>query len=244
MSKYRSFLIVLSLLALGLAACSAAQAAPVAVDGEATAPPRTLSVTGTGRISLTPDIARITVGVQTEGKEAAEAVAQNNARAQEVIAALKAFGIPDEDIRTQTFSVYPRRDYSREGRPQQITYVVQNTLSVTVRDLDQIGEVLDAVVRSGANDISGIQFDIADRSGANAKALQAAVAEARGRADVLAQAAGVELGAVQTIATNIGGGVPVFAGRMALDVAEAAEVPVSPGQMEITADVTIVYELR
>lgn len=242
-SKTLSFVAV-ALVALAIAACSSAQAAPPSQQGDGDTPdPRTLTVNGTGVVDVTPDLARIAIGVQTEGPEAAAAVSENSAQAQAIIAALADFGIAEEDIRTSSFNVFPRQERDSEGNLTGITYVVQNTVQVTVRELDQFGEVLDAAVQAGANNISDIQFDVADRSALNAKALAAAVEDARARAEILADAAGVEL--VQVLSLDSFGSSPVFAAqRVSLEFAEAADIPIAPGQIQITVDVNVRYEIQ
>ncbi len=209
-------------------------------------PVRTISVNGTGKVSLDPDIATIYIGVHTENTDAQEAVASNNSQAEDVASALRGFGIAERDIKTTNFSIYPRQDYDNEGKITGITYIVDNTVQVTVRELDQLGELLDGVVQAGANSINGIEFSVADPEAAYDAALQAAVENARSRAETLAAAAGVELGEVQSISSYIGGGpVPVYRdfGGAAVEAA-AMSVPVSPGQTEIQVEVSIVYAIQ
>jgi uncharacterized protein YggE len=244
--RTKTFTLSLSLilLALLIGACTTAQAAPLTQEGEPAAVNRNITVNGTGVITLSPDLARISIGVQTQDADANRAVADNSDQAQEVVDTLLDFGIEQEDIRTTDFSIFPRQDFDREGQPLEISYVVNNTVRVTVRDLEQVGGVLDAVVQAGANNITGIQFDVADNSAAQADALQAAVLNARARAEALAEAAEVELGQVQSINSFVGGGPAPFVSR-SFDVAEAAmDVPISPGQMDITVEVTVVYEIQ
>ena len=233
------FFVVVILLAVVLSACGTAYA-------QATQPPtRTLNVTGSGRVFLTPDIAYISIGVQTEGKDAAEAVQDNNAQAQKVANVLKEMGVEAKDIQTTNFSIYPQQDYDDKGRVTGTTYIVDNSIYVTVRDLGQIGSLLDAVVSAGSISISGVQFDVEDKVSALSEARKAAVENARTQAEELAEAAGVTLGQVQSI--NVYGGypVPVFEGKGVGGGAElAAEVPVSPGQMVLSVEVNLVYEIR
>jgi uncharacterized protein YggE len=245
MRKKSIFLLVILALAALLSAC-ASNALAQTDEGSQEPQKRTISVNGSGRVTLSPDLARISIGVQTDGEDAAEAVAENNSQAQAVQDALDGFAIAAEDIRTTNFSIYPRQDYGPEGEIRSITYVVNNTVFVTVRDLDQIGEILEAVVSAGANNINSIQFDVADREGANQEALKAAVANARERAEALAEAAEVELGAVQSIESFLGNGpVPVVREFAAVDMeAIGGAVPVSPGEMEITVEVGVVFEIQ
>lgn len=202
----------------------------------------TVTVNGEGRISLTPDMAAISVGVTTEDKEAAKAVKTNTTKANDVVAKLKEFGIAEKDIRTTNFTVYPRQQFDSSNKPTETTYVVENTVYVKVSNLDKVGEILDAVVKAGANTISNIQFDISDPSDAYDQALEAAVQDAYGKAQVAAKAAGVKLGPVHSIQTSLSSSGQVSYARNLMAAAPAApEVPVSPGQMDVVVNVTIVY---
>lgn len=251
MSKKTLILSSMIILALFLTACGSIAAQPgvtsvlAADDDEKVF--RTLSVSGTGRATLTPDIAYVTIGVHTEGKDASQAVAQNNSDTQAVIDTLEAAGVDEKDIKTTNFSIYPQQQYDDQGKPTgDITYIVNNSVYVTVRDLDAIGDILNAAVKSGANAISGIQFDVEDKTEALAEAQEAAVANAEAQAENLAQAAGLELGEIQSINT-FGGAIPFpkydgIGGGAA--VMEAAAVPVSPGQMIISVEVSMVYAIQ
>ena len=148
-----------ALIALLISACG-----PTTIRQDALAPLRTVSVTGSGSANLVPDIAYIYVGVHTEKPSAAEAVDENNAQTQKMIEALKDFGIAAKDIRTTNFSIWPQERYDQfTGTPTgEKTYVVDNTVYVTIRDLDKLGELLDTVIAAGANTVNSIQFDVAD----------------------------------------------------------------------------------
>lgn len=227
--------------AVVLAACSPTSA-PASVQDK-----RTVSVNGTGIVTLTPDMATIQVGVQTENADADMAVDENSRLVDSVMAAIKEFGIADEDIKTANFSVYPRQIYSPEGEITDTRYIVQNTVVVTVKDLDILGELLEAVVDAGANTIYGITFDVSDRESAIAQAMEAAMENAKARAETLATAAGATLGEVQTISSYVGGGgYYAVAKEAAYDGVGGAgvEVPISPGEMEIQVDISVVYELE
>lgn len=241
--RKRMYLIIgLMLMAILLSACGAAVAQTASPSSESQ-PERTLTVTGNGKVFLTPDIANVSIGVHTEGTDAAEAVSTNNAQTQQVIEELKGMAVEAKDIQTTNFSIYPRQEYDNNGNLTGITYVVDNTVYVTVRDLSKIGDLLNTVVQSGANSISGIQFDVADRVKALSSARKAAVDNARAQAEELAQAAGVQLGPVQSIAISSSTPIPLAQSREAL-AAPAAEVPISPGQLSISVDVTVVYEIQ
>jgi uncharacterized protein len=234
------FLLLAGVIAFGGSALGQGTTPAASSENE---PLRTISVSGSGQASLTPDVAYIFIGVQTENKDASEAVSANSTRANRIMDALRRSGIAARDIRTSNFSIYPQTQYDNQGRPTgEITYIVNNTVNVTVRDINRVGSVLDSAVEAGANSINGIQFDVIDRTAATSQARQAAVANARAVAEEVAAAAGVQLGEVQTINVHGGGySVPVY-GRAAQDAAES--IPVSPGEMTISVEVSIVYAIR
>lgn len=206
---------------------------------------RSVSVNGSGAVSLSPDMATINIGVSTQDADAQRALDKNNAQAEAIRETLAEFGVAEDDIKTTNFSIWPRQDYDRDGEVTDIYYVVSNTVLVTVRDLEQLGDILDAVVGSGANQVNGINFDVADRESAYQVALEAAMDNAYARASALAGAADVSLGEVQSINTFVSGGGPIVQfERMAMDMAAAESVPVSGGTMEITVEVSVVYELK
>ncbi len=243
MHNNKLLVIVIALAALVLGAC-----APAAVQG-ASAPgeqPRTLSVNGTGTVTLDPDIVRISLGVMTEASDATEVVNLNNTQTQQLIAALKDLGIADEDIATTDFSIYPRDNYDLQGQPTgEKVYSVQNTVRITVRELDNLGAILGAAVDAGANNVYGIQFDVADREASYAEAVDAAMQNANERAQALAGAASVELGDVYNVSTNVyGGSFDTVVSERALGLGGGSDVPIQPGQMQITVNVSVTYELK
>lgn len=234
------FLLSGLILASVLTACGA-----TTIMTEPRPPQRVMTVTGAGQITLTPDIAYVYIGVRTEDENVGQAVADNNRKAQAVMDALERAGVATKDIRTTNFNLWPSDQYDEKGGKTGTIYVVENTVYVTVRDLPKLGELLETAIQSGANNINGIQFDVAERMEAIANARIAAVEDALKQAEEIASAAGVQLGAVQTISYyettplaqdyGKGGG-----GVVRLNV----EVPVSPGQLQITTTVDIVYELK
>ncbi len=210
---------------------------------------RTLSINGSGQISLTPDIAYITVGVRTTDEDAKTAVAANNSQTESLIAVLKSLGIAEKDIKTSNFSIYQMEDYNRpmlENNTYPKVFVVENSVNLTVRDLNSLGDLLSAAVDAGANNIYGISFDKEDKTEAYKLTRELAVQNAKEQAGELARLAGVTLGDIQSIsaysyapivyAETAAGGAP------AMDMAKA--VPVSPGQLTISMDVSMVFEIK
>jgi uncharacterized protein len=249
------FLSTILVLGLCLAACvpSSINVPPVSVSvPPITVPPitvlpqppeRTITVSGTGRITLTPDIAYINIGVQTQDASATTAMNENNTKAQAIIAAIKAAGVADKDIQTTNFSIYPQQQYDKDGNLTGILYIVNNTVYVTARDLTKLGGLLDATVQSGANTINSITFDVADKTDALSQARTSAVADAAKQANELTSAAGVSLGDVQTI-SYYDTSAPITVQYARADMATSGSVPIQSGSMDITTTVTIVYALK
>jgi hypothetical protein len=234
------FLFIIAVLVLGtvLAACG-----PSTITVQPQPMQRTLTVTGSGMVTLTPDVAYIYIGVHTENVSVAEAVAENNTKAQAVATAIKGFGVEEKDIQTTNFSIWPQDQYDDKGNKSGTIFNVDNTVYITVRDLTKIGDLLDASIRAGANTINSIQFDVADKTEALSRARKAAVENAQKQAQELVDATGVKLGDVQTISyydsTPLSADYGKGGGAMA-----ASSVPVSSGQYQLTTTVTIVYELK
>ncbi len=241
---YKKFLaVVAGLLLIGALAAFTLQAQ----TNSNPSTPRTISVSGSGQAYLTPDIAYINIGVQTQNADASTAVSSNNTQSQKVIDALTAQGVAAKDIRTTDFSIYPQQQTDNQGKSTGVTqYIVNNTVYVTLRNLDKVGAVLNAVVAAGANSINGIQFDVADRSAALTQARQAAISDANAQAQVLAKAAGVTLGPVQSISTLASTPTPITygLGGGAAAPSAAVNVPVSAGQLNVTVQADVVYTIQ
>ncbi len=241
--KVRSiFVVAVFALALVVSACQ-----PTTVNQAAPLPQRTLSVDGTGTAYLTPDIAYVYLGVHTEQLTASEAVEENNAQTQAVINALTEAGIEATDIRTTNFSIWPFDKYDPiTGAPSgEKYYAVDNTVYVTVRDLESLGDLLDTVIQAGANTVQSIQFDVADKDAALGPARTDAVKDANAKAEELATAAGVELGELQSVTYTSVPNYPIFDGRGGGGgAAEAAAVPIQPGQLTFTVTVNVTYAIK
>lgn len=232
--------IVLAALALG--ACSPT------IMADAAPPVRTLNVNGTGQAFLSPDIAYIYIGVHSEEATAADAVATNNRETQKVIEALKQAGVDPKDIRTTNFSIWPNQQYGPDGQPVGTRYVVDNSVFVTVRELENLGDLLDSAIGAGANSINSIQFDVEDKTEALKKAREEAVKDAKEQAKELADAAGMTLGEVQSIGFQDASPVPYMdsygKGGGGAAIEQAASVPIQPGQLTLTVYVNMSYEIK
>ena len=239
MKRFLSFLAVAS-----LAASLAAQ--PATLPPRESGTPETVSVTGTSRVSLTPDRFSFNVGVQTQAPTVEEAVNENNSRVAGVIAALKKAGATDQEIRTSGFSVYPQQNYVQGQPPRVIGYQVSNSVTVTKKQIAEAGRLLQVAINAGVNEASGLQFEVSDLARGRDQGLRAAFDDARAKAALLAQAAGRGIGRAITItegAEPIGPRPMVMARTMAK--AEAvSQVPVESGSSELTYIVSVVFEMR
>jgi len=228
--------------ALALAACG-----PATIVSNPAPAEHTLSVTGNGTVTLTPDIAYINVGVHSDMPTASEAVSANNTQTQQVIDAMKKFGVADKDIRTTNFSIYPNVQYDPQTNQKiRTTYVVDNSVYVTVHQIDKLGDLLDATVSAGANSVNSIQFDVEDKTAAIKQARDEAVKDARTQAAELAAAAGVSLGSVRSVDfyNSVPGPVVNAYGKGGGGDGLGAAVPIQTGQLTLTVSVSMSYEIR
>jgi uncharacterized protein YggE len=225
---------------------ASAQDAPETAAATPT-PPATLSVSGHGSVILTPDTASFVVGVVTNEDTLAEAQAEATTQMEAIIAAVKAAGIEDRDIQTTNYSVSLIYDYDDNGRATRVIgYEVSNQVSVTVRDIDALGGLLDAVVAAGANSVYGISFFVDDTTAAASQARTMAVEDAMRKADELAAAAGLEVARVTYITESYSPPpTPYYAPSAGVaDEAARASVPVQAGSSEVSVDVQMAFELR
>jgi len=208
---------------------------------------RFITVEGLGEVARTPDMATLSAGVVTDAPTAAEALAKNNAAMQQLLALAKELGIEDRDVQTANLSVTPQyppyNAQGAQGRPQIVGYQVSNQVSLRVRDLARLGQVLDGLVQRGANQLYGVTFTLADPNPAAAEARDAAVADARAKAERLARAAGVTLGPVLSIADG-GARLPQPMPMARAVMAEAASVPVATGELTLREQLRVTFELQ
>ena len=208
---------------------------------------RSISLSGHGEVLASPDLAIVSMGVMSSAASAREALDANTKSMNDLMAVLKAANIAAKDIATSNFNVAPRYDYGQNnGQPPKITgYDVTNTVSVTLRKLDAIGELLDKAVSSGSNQINGIVFSVANPQRAMDEARKEAVKDAKRKADLYAAATSVSLGNI--ILLNEGGVYqpqqPVMMQSKAM-ASDAGNVPIAQGEQVIAVDVNITWEIK
>jgi hypothetical protein len=234
-------------LALALVACT--PEVNVAAPGPADA--SGIAVSGTGTTSVKPDVALVNLGIEVTSPTVAEARGQAATTMDAVTKAVKDKGVADADIQTQFFNIYPQygapTPNSKPGTPEIVGYTVNNQVQIKVRNLDSVSDVLDTAIAAGGNSIrvNGLQFTVEKPDQYLAKAREEAVQNAKARADVLANAAGVKVGPPRSISES-GGVFPVFDRLQAPapDGRGGGPTPVSPGEQQLSVSVSVVFEIE
>lgn len=218
---------------------------------------RTLSVGGTGRVSAAPDVADVSMGVVSEAATAREALTANNAAMAKLRETITGLGIADKDVQTTGINLSPRYSQPPQPRPGQLApqqqdttprivgYSVTNSVRVTARDLAKLGQILDAVVTAGANQMHGISFRVEASEAKLDEARAKAVADAKRKAEQLCELTGTTLG--QPLQINESGGAlppPRPMAMMGRAMMAAESVPVAPGEQELSVSVQIVYAIE
>jgi uncharacterized protein YggE len=218
-----------------LVVTTAALLAPPAVAQPV--PPAAISVTGEASVSVPPDLAQVDGGVTSDGKTAREASDTNNAAMGKVLLALKGAGIDEKDYQTSRLSLQPQYAPNRSGPSPVVGYRASNRVTIRVRDVTKVANVIDVLVGAGANEVGGINFMVSQASKLLDDAREKAVADARRKADIYAKAAGVTLGEPLSISEE-GSSVPVYRGKMAAPMAAGAQVAQGEETLSVTVSVT------
>jgi uncharacterized protein YggE len=207
------------------------------------APPRTISVSGTGRVFVVPDVADLRLGVTITAATVEKARGKNARAMAAVIDALKELGIAPRDIQTANLSLSPAYDYSSNTNPPRLTgYTLTNAVAVTIRDLAQVGSAIDGALEAGATSLDSITFRVEDPIPAEQEARAKAVADARAKADTLATAADVSISDVAAISeSGAAPPFPIYHGEMARMAVADASTPVETGVNEIAVTVAVTY---
>ena len=220
--------------ALFLMSCSAAFAAP-----QQETPRPTLSVDGQGT-----DMATVTIGVTTQGKDAAKAQNDNAWVSNQIQAAVRGLGIAEKDIQTRNYSFYPNYSTDKDRRNEVTGYTVNNSVIVVVRDIKLTGKVIDAALNNGANEINSLDFSASDTKAVRKVALLNAVQDARDKADIIAKGLGKRIVGIQNVSESTGYiETRRFGGNMLMAVAKDAATPIAPGSLSLTANVHIDFIL-
>lgn len=235
-----------SLSRLGAAAILSALAAFAPLSAQADPTARTITVGGDGEIRGIPDQAQLSAGVATVAPTAQAALEANARKMTAVFDALKKMGVPERAIQTSNFSVQPQYTTNARGEQGRISgYQVSNQVDVTLDDTKKLGPALDTLIGAGANQIDSVGFGIKNPEALRTKAREAAIADARSRAETYAKAAGVTVGGVLTIVENGGSTpMPVRPMRAMAGIMAAPETPTAAGDMSVTASVSVTFEIH
>ncbi len=198
-----------------------------------------VTVTGEATVAVAPDMAVIRIGVTSSAKTAREASDANAKQMTSVLAAVKTTGVEDRDVQTSRLSLQPQYDSNKAGTARLLGFQVTNQVTVNIRDIDKLPTILDHAIAAGANEMSGIEFIVSEQSKLLDRARDDAVADARRKAELYTQAAGVKLGSVVSIAEEGSSAPP----RPMMQAMRAGAVPVAPGEQMLRASVTVSYEL-
>jgi uncharacterized protein len=236
-----ALLAALALALVALAGCG--EVGTTTAAGAATTAANTVTASGTGTTQAAPDTAEMSFGVTTTSPNAKSALDDASKVAEQIASAVKKQGITAEDIQTRDISVYPQT-VDKNGKQVITGYQASLNVEVEVRDISRLGGIISAANAAGANTISGPTFTIADPAPVRAKAIAEAVADARKSAEAMATAAGKSVGAVLSMSSNDVGAVPGPVYRASDAAGAAKDVPVEPGQLDITANVVVVFELK
>lgn len=237
-------------LAIALLAATAIAAPAQAAEVQITTQNPVIELSVFERIEVEPDMATISTGVQTDADTAVEALRRNSAEMERLVALIRALGIPARDIQTASINLNPRYDYNNRGDqpPRFLGYQASNQVTVKLRDLDRVGEVLDAMVEAGATNINGPQFSIEDDEAAKAQARSNALERGRAQAEEYARLAGYSGVRLLQVAEAIRGS----SGSMAKDevilvsgsrMAAAPPPPVAPGVVSTGVGIALIYEM-
>ncbi len=208
-------------------------------------PVNSISVSGSGNASGTPDVAYVNLGVDSTDADVGKAVENANTEMAAIIAAITDTGVDPKDIQTTNFNVYPEDKYDMNGqRTGERIYHVQNSLNVTVRDISKAGAVIDAGLQAGADTVNGLSFGIADTSALEQEARLKAVEDARKRAGQLADAVGVSLGDPIIVSEVTGGYFPPPIPYAAQDAGLGGGGPqITPGQLQVSVQVNVTFAI-
>lgn len=232
---------LLAALSLALVALAGCGETATTTTGATTAV-NTVTASGAGTAQAAPDTAEMSFGVTTVSDNAKTALEDASKAAEQIAAAVKKQGVAGEDIQTQDVSVYPQT-VDQDGKQVITGYQASLSVSVKVRDIAKLGEVISAANAAGANTINGPSFTVADPAPARAEAIDEAVADARKSAEAMAEAAGKSVGEVLSMSSSDAGVVPMAYGVADMGGA-ARDVPIEPGQLDISANVVVVFELK
>ena len=238
------------ILAVALSAMMVVLMAVTAIAATAAAGP-VVTVSATATISVEPDIAYVSLGVRTENASSKTAKQQNTDTMNKVLNAVKKAGVAEKDVQTSSLSMYTNYTWDKDGNRKINGYTVSNNITITVRNLDKVGDIVDAAMNAGANQFNSVSFAVEDEEECYIQVLGEATKKAQKRANAIAKASGMSLGSPVSFSTTGTSYEPYRyymdnAADMVAAEAEGASIgsTISSGQVTVTATITAVYNMK
>lgn len=207
----------------------------------------TITIDGDGKVTATPDVAVVSLGVQSDAKLVKDAQADNSKKMNDIVKAVKAAGVKDADIQTTNYNIYPKYSYDQNrGTSEIIGYTVSQSVTVKVRNLDSVGGILFKAGELGANQVGGVQFTVDNPESLKVQAREKAIENARTKANVLFDKLGLKPGRIVSF-NESGAGTPIYmkdAYGMGGGVASAPMPSIETGSLDITVDVSLTFEIK
>lgn len=219
----------------------------LAQEVESDAPQRYVTVVGEGTVNIKPNIAKTTIGVETIKLSVKEASDENREVLVNVLDALRAAGVADNDMQTAGFNIYTEQfGTSVDGTADmpQVRYHVTNQVQIVIRDMEKVGEILDAAIEAGANSTYGIEFQLDDQKSARSEARSLAVENAGNKAAELAGLADVSVGEVLSVSEIIGNSMYYSGAESRYGLGGGGGTPISAGELQLTVQVQVTYALE
>jgi len=246
-------LLLVVIAAIPLAGCSGTPA--LAGGGTQVAPPavapsggealvRTITITGVGTASARPDLALIQLGAESIDNDAGRAISDNTERMSAVMDSIMSMGPEEEDVQTVSYSLWIEQVTDREGQPTGETrYHAVNQVRVRLRDLSKTGELVQRALEAGANNVGGVSFTVSDPAALQRAARDAAIADARSKAEQLASGLGSELGSLRQVSEYGGIAVPALPEAYGGGIGGGGGAPMSGGKFSVTVEIQVLYDI-
>lgn len=215
--------------------------------GRASSSANTVTFTGEGKVSATPDIATVDFSIVTEGSTSTDAQNKNSAKSQAVSEFLKKQGVEDKDIKNTGYNIYPQYYYPQVGgeAPHITSYQVTQSYQVKIRDFAKASAIVDGLVKAGVNQVNNLQFQIEDPDKLQAEAREKAVADAKQKSEELKGQVGIRLGRIVNFQENVGGYPGIYSLKeVGVDYGRGGGPSFPTGENEITVSVSITYQIK
>lgn len=207
----------------------------------------TITIDGEGKVTATPDVAVVSLGVQSDAKTVKAAQGDNSQKMNDIVKAVKDLGVKDADVQTTNYNIYPKYSYNKDtGISDIVGYTVSQSVTVKVRDLDKVGSILFKAGELGANQVGGVQFTVDNPENLKVQAREKAIDNARTKANVLFDKLGLRPGRIVSYNESAPGGIyPVYMKESSYGIGGGAPAPsVEAGSLDINVNVSLTFEIK